>query len=77
MARVAGGMQSRHRRWVSSIKDEPEFISLKRLGGDYLASRVQAGFIKDGGKRQEPVLKSLRSFLKHDDARSVTEKDLL
>ncbi|WP_209425061.1 integrase [Pararhodobacter sp. SW119] len=60
------------------VPEEPlEPVSLSRLWTDYLAGRVQAGFLKDGGKRQEPVLKSLRSFLKHDDARRITKKDLL
>lgn len=58
-------------------EDQPEPVNLSTLWTDYLASRMQAGFIKDGGKRQEPVIKSLRSFLKHNDARRVTKKDLL
>ncbi len=58
-------------------KDQPEPVNLSTLWADYLASRMQAGFIKDGGKRQEPVIKSLRSFLRHNDARRVMKKDLL
>ena len=58
-------------------EDTPEPVSLSKLWADYLASRMQAGFIKDGGKRQEPVIKSLRAFLKHNDAQRVTKKDLL
>jgi integrase len=52
-------------------------VKLSQLWIDYLSSRVQAGFIKDCGRRQEPVIRSLRGFLKHDDARQVTKKDLL
>lgn len=58
-------------------QDAPEPVSLSKLWTDYLASRMQAGFIKDGGKRQEPVIKSLKAFLKHNDAQRVTKKDLL
>jgi hypothetical protein len=54
---------------------DPVKISLLWL--DYLKSRVQAGLLKDGGKRQEPVIRNLRSYLRHDDARRVTKKDLL
>ncbi|MDW4548827.1 DUF6538 domain-containing protein [Defluviimonas sp. D31] len=58
--------------------EEPrEPVSLKKLWDDYVKSRTQAGFMKDGGSRQAPVIKSLRTFLKHDDARRVTKKDLL
>ncbi|RWR26862.1 hypothetical protein D2T31_18700 [Sinirhodobacter populi] len=52
-------------------------VSLSKLWNDYLASRMQIGFVKDGGKRQAPVIKNLRAFLKHNDARKVTKKDLL
>lgn len=52
-------------------------VSIKKLWEDYVSSRTQAGFMKDGGKRQAPVIKSLRSFLKHDNARKVARKDLL
>ena len=58
-------------------EDPHEPVSLAKLWSDYLTSRMQAGFIKDGGKRQDPVIKSLRSFLKHNDARRVTKKDIL
>ena len=57
--------------------DAADPVKLSQLWIDYLRSRVQAGFIKDGGRRQEPVIRSLRGFLKHDDARRVTKKDLL
>ena len=59
-----------------TAEDAAPPVHLSRLWADYLKSRTQAGFIKDGGKRQTPVLKSLRAFLKHDDAQRVTKKDL-
>lgn len=43
----------------------------------YVASRTQAGFMRDEGKRQDSAIKSLRAYLKHDDASNVTKKDLL
>lgn len=55
----------------------PARVSLKRLWADYINSRVQAGFMRDKGKRLRPVEDSLRKFLRHDDARRVTKKDLL
>lgn len=55
----------------------PERVSLKRLWADYINSRVQAGFMRDKGKRLRPVAENLRKFLKHDDAGRVTKKDLL
>ena len=54
-----------------------EAVSIAGLWDDYIKSRVQAGFSKDGGKRQAPVTKHLRTFLKHDDARRVTKKHLI
>lgn len=58
--------------------EEPQKrVSLKKLWEDYVKCRTQAGFMKDGGRRQAPVIKNLRAFLKHDDARQVTKKDLL
>ena len=57
--------------------EEVEPVSLSQIWSDYIKSRVQAGFLKDGGKRQEPVIRNLRSFLKHDDARRVTKKYLI
>ncbi len=52
-------------------------VSLKGLWDDYVKGRTQAGFMRDGGRRQAPVINSLRAFLKHDDANRVTKKDLL
>ena len=58
--------------------EEPqEPVKLTGLWSDYVNSRVQAGFMRDGGKRQRPVIENLRKFLKHDDARRITKKDLL
>ncbi|MDE4096680.1 DUF6538 domain-containing protein [Phaeobacter gallaeciensis] len=58
-------------------ENDAEPVSLKRLWADYINSRVQAGFMRDKGKRLRPVADNLRKFLKHDDARRVTKKDLL
>lgn len=52
-------------------------VSLSKLWDAYVASRTQAGFMRDEGKRQDSVIKSLRAYLKHDDASQVTKKDLL
>lgn len=54
-----------------------ERVSLKKLWADYIDSRVQAGFMRDNGKRLRPVEDRLRKFLKHDDARRVTKKDII
>lgn len=54
-----------------------ERVSLKQLWADYIESRVQAGFMRDNGKRLRPVEERLRKFLKHDDARHVTKKDII
>lgn len=52
-------------------------VGISELWTDYVKSRVQAGFLKDGGKRQGPVIKSLRAFVKHDDALRLTKKDII
>ncbi len=57
--------------------DEPEPVGLAKLWNDYIKARTSAGFMKDGGKRMQPVIESLRKFLRHSDARKVTKKDLL
>ncbi len=54
-----------------------ERVSLSRLWKDYTDSRIASGHMRDKGKRNIPVEESLRKFLKHDDARRVTKKDLL
>ncbi|KIN60634.1 Phage integrase [Sulfitobacter noctilucae] len=55
--------------------DKP--VNLTQLWTDYVNSRVQAGFMRDKGKRQLPVIESLRKFVKHNDARRITKRDLL
>lgn len=52
-------------------------VSIKKLWTDYVSSRQQAGFMKDGAKRQTPVIENLRKFLRHDDALKVTKKNML
>ena len=52
-------------------------LSLTQLWDDYVKVRKQAGFMRDGGKRQQSAITNLRKFLKHDDARKITKKDLL
>lgn len=58
-------------------EDESEPVSLAKLWNDYVKARTIAGFMKDGGRRQRPVIESLRKFLGHSDARKVTRKDLM
>jgi hypothetical protein len=58
--------------------DKPQKrVSIKKLGTEYVVSRQQAGFMKDGAKRQTPVIDNLCKFLRHDDALKVTKKNLL
>lgn len=57
--------------------DQPEPVSLAKLWNDYVKSRTTAGFMKDGGRRAQVVIENLRKFLRHNDARKVTKKDLL
>jgi len=52
-------------------------VSLSNLWADYVKARKQAGFMRDGGRRQRPVIEGLRKFLKHDDATRITKKDLI
>ncbi|WP_241525932.1 DUF6538 domain-containing protein [Pseudophaeobacter leonis] len=52
-------------------------VNLTDLWSDYVNSRVQAGFMRDGGKRQRPVIENLRKFLRHNNATRITKKDLL
>ncbi len=59
------------------LEEPEERVNLTDLWSDYVNSRVQAGFMRDKGKRQRPVIKSLRKFLRHNNARRVTKKDLL
>ncbi|WP_106355779.1 DUF6538 domain-containing protein [Yoonia maritima] len=52
-------------------------VSIKKLWAEYVLSRKQAGFMKDGAKRQTPVIDNLCKFLGHDNALKVTKKNLL
>lgn len=52
-------------------------VKISLLWSNYVKSRVAAGFMKDGGQRQRPVIESLRQFLKHNDARQITRRNLL
>lgn len=62
----------------ADLQDEVALpVSLTGLWDDYLKSRMRAGFMRDKGQRQRPVIDSLRKFLKHNDATRVTKKDLL
>lgn len=55
----------------------PAPVKISSLWSDYVNSRVEAGFMKDGGARQRPVIESLRKFLGHNDARQITRRNLL
>jgi len=58
--------------------EEPQQrVNLTNLWADYVSGRVQAGSMRDGGKRQRPVIENLHAFLKHNNARRVKRKDLL
>lgn len=54
-----------------------ERVSLSKLWSEYVVVRQQAGFMRDGGRRQRPVIEGLRKFLGHDDAARITRKDLM
>ncbi|MFA8385364.1 MAG: DUF6538 domain-containing protein [Pelagibaca sp.] len=58
-------------------EDPSDPVKLSGLWADYVASRVQAGFMRDAGKRHRPVIENLRAFIKHDDAARIRKKDLL
>ena len=62
---------------ASPPEDAPAPVSIKRLWADYVTARTQIDSMRDGGRRQRPVIDSLRKHLKHDDARRVTRADLL
>lgn len=55
----------------------PQVVHISSLWEDYKRARIQAGFMKDGGRRQDPVIANLRRFLRHDNAARVTKKDIL
>lgn len=62
---------------IDADKQDADPVSLSKLWGDYISARTSAGFMKDGGRRMQPVKASLRKFLGHNDARQVTKKNLL
>ncbi|OWU84660.1 integrase [Oceanicola sp. 22II-s10i] len=51
-------------------------VSLSRLWEDYKANRMEAGFMRTEGRRQNTVVDGLRKFVKHDDAARLTKKDI-
>lgn len=57
-------------------EDQPEPIGLSKLADGYVKARTQAGFMKDNGRRVAVVMRNLRKFLNHNDARKVTKKNL-
>ncbi len=59
------------------LEDVPEPVSIKQLWKDYVAHRQQAGFMRSGTGRQQPVIDKLVKYLKHNDATRVTKKNLL
>ena len=59
------------------LKEPEKAVSIKRLWSDYVAMRMNAGFMKDGGRRQGAAIENLRKFLKHDDAAKIAKKDVL
>ena len=58
-------------------QDAAEPVSLKGLWAAYVATRKQAGYMRDNGQRQSVAIESLRKFVKHDDARRLTKKDVM
>lgn len=57
--------------------EPPKRVSLSRLWDEYVSARKQAGFMKDGGQRQNSVIKGFRKYLGHDDAARIAKKDVL
>ncbi|MGV6804085.1 MAG: DUF6538 domain-containing protein [Ruegeria sp.] len=58
-------------------ENAPTPVSIKQLWKDYVAQRQQAGFMRSGTGRQQPVIDKLVKHLKHNDATRVTKKDLI
>ncbi|WP_037317191.1 DUF6538 domain-containing protein [Ruegeria halocynthiae] len=58
-------------------ENAPTPVSIKQLWKDYVAHRQQAGFMRSGIGRQQPVIDKLIKHLKHNDATRVTKKDLI
>lgn len=57
--------------------ERPKPVNLKQLWRDYVNVRKNAGYMRDNGKRQMPVIDSLCKHLKHADANRITKADLL
>jgi len=62
---------------TQSATDAPEPVSLKRLWADYVLSRRQVGYMRDGGRQQSLTVERLRKFVKHDDAARLTKRDIM
>ncbi|HEY9038011.1 MAG TPA: hypothetical protein VIN05_03595 [Roseovarius sp.] len=58
-------------------EDTPTPVSLSKPWRDYVDTRTQAGFMRSGSRRQDPVVENLRKFVKHDDARRITKADVM
>jgi integrase len=52
-------------------------VSIKQLWIDYVTTRKNARFMKDGGRRQGAAIENLHKFMKHDDAAKIAKKDVL
>lgn len=52
-------------------------VSLLGLFHDYIASQKKLGKGRESERRWSPVFEDLRKFLKHDDARRLSEEDVL
>lgn len=52
-------------------------VSLTTLFDDYIAKRKLVGKGTESERRWKPVFTDLRKFLRHDDARRLTKKDVL
>ncbi|MBS0123105.1 tyrosine-type recombinase/integrase [Aestuariicoccus sp. KMU-90] len=61
---------------ATPTEDELPPVSLRGLFRDYLASRHALGKGYEAGKRWEPVIENLRTFVGHDDARKITKAEL-
>lgn len=59
------------------LKSPEQRVSIKGLWANYVDMPMQAGFMRDGGKRQIAAIVNLRKFLKHDDAAKIKKKDVL
>lgn len=73
----SGALRTPMLKAAQAPEKRPEPVSLKRLWADYVAMRRQTGTMRDGGKRQSVAAKSLRTFVRHDDATRLTKRDVL